>query len=78
MSYIQVFQEINFQLWHLRLAELPVPRVIGPQYHDNPQFALGKVHQLDLLDRNGLPGVPVERPIDRSEGSFAQAVTQLL
>ena len=33
-------------------------------YHDNTQFALGEIRQLDLLHGNSLSGVPVQRPID--------------
>ena len=46
--------------------------------HDHPQLALGQIGQLDLLDGHGLASAPVQRSIDRSEGAFTQAVSQLL
>ena len=49
-----------------------------PLYHDNTQFALGKIGQLDLLHRNSLPSIPVQRPINRSECTLPQTVAELL
>lgn len=45
-------------------------------YH--PQLALWHIRQLDLLNRHGLSGAPVERLVDRSKGSLSDAFAQAL
>lgn len=77
MSYIQILQEVDFQLKHFLLADVLHHQWVTTN-HDNTQFAFGKVHQLDLLHCNSLPGIPVQRTVDRSECSFPQAIAQLL
>lgn len=47
-------------------------------YHDNAQFTLGKIRQLDLLDGDSLPSIPIQRAVHGTESSFAQTVSQLL
>lgn len=47
-------------------------------YLDHAQLALGHVHKLDLLDRHGLAGAPIERLVYGSESALADTVSEPL
>lgn len=47
-------------------------------YLNHAQLALGQIHQLDLLDSNGLAGAPIERLVDSSERALAYTLSQAL
>ena len=47
-------------------------------YHNDPQFTLRKVGQLDLLHGDRLSRIPIQCPVNRPEGPSAQTIPQLL
>ena len=71
MSHIKIFEKINFKLLRRVLAhQIHIETDLIP-YHDNAQFALGKIRQLDLLDSDSLPSIPIQRAVYGTESSFA-------
>lgn len=78
VSYIKIFEKVNFKLLHRMLAyQTNVEKDCIP-YHDDAQFTLGKIRQFNLLDGDSLPGIPIQRAIHGTESALAQAVSQLL
>jgi hypothetical protein len=78
VSHIKVFEKVNFKLLRRVLAHQMNAETDLIPYHDNAQFTLGKIRQLDLLDGDSLPSIPIQRTVHGTESSFTQAVSQLL
>lgn len=78
MSHIEIFEKVNFKLLRRVLAYQANAENDSIPYHDNAQFTLGKIRQLDLLDGDSLPSIPIQRAVHGTESSFTQTVSQLL
>lgn len=52
--------------------------LIVHSYHNNPELTLRQVRQSYLLDSNRLTSSPVQGSINRSKGTFPEAIAQLL
>lgn len=78
MSHIKILEKVDFKLLRRVLAHQTNTESGLIPYHDNAQFTLWKIRQLDLLNGNSLPCIPIQRAIHGAESSFAKAVSQLL